>query len=116
MEGRGAKVGPDLTRIGYTANRNAVLESILQPSKLIAPRFYPTKVVTHLGESHIGIFTHREKGVEVYVDATGNTFRYTHRDIAERTAVKLSLMPDNLVNMLTDQELRDLLAFLMEKR
>lgn len=51
-----------------------------------------------------------------YLDAKGETFKLNTRDIVETRPSPASIMPDGLVDGLTDQELRDLLAYLESKK
>ena len=46
LDGRGADVGPDLTSIGLRMDRRRLLQSILQPSQEIGPRYVPWTVET----------------------------------------------------------------------
>ena len=41
--GRGNVVGPDLSLVGQQGTRQAILQSILEPSREVAPQFYPTQ-------------------------------------------------------------------------
>ena len=54
--------------------------------------------------------------MEVYVDASGQEMKVRESEITERKMRKESLMPSGLVQGLTDQELRDLIALLVQKR
>jgi putative heme-binding domain-containing protein len=47
-----------------------------------------------------------------YLDAKGQQFKVNTRDVVETRPLPTSIMPDGLADMLTDQELRDLLAYL----
>ena len=52
-------------------------------------------------------------GKEYYRDLTGKEQAFGKDDIAGREELKTSIMPGGLVGTFTDEELRDLLAFLM---
>lgn len=117
IEGRGRAIGPDLTMIGHSQTREHVLESILDPSREIAPLFTLWSITTRSGQQIDAMLLHRDgSAMEVYVDATGVEIRIPEKEIVDRRIRKESLMPTGLVQGLTDQELRDLVAFLMEKR
>jgi hypothetical protein len=117
IEGRGRAVGPDLTMIGHSQTREHVLESILLPSKEIAPLFTYWSIVKKDGTVVDGVLLRRDgQSNEVYCDASGKETTVKEPDVADRRIRKESLMPDGLVAALTDQELRDLLAFLTLKR
>jgi putative membrane-bound dehydrogenase-like protein len=117
IEGRGRLIGPDLTMIGYSQTREHVLESILDPSREIAPLFTMWSITTKTGERIDGMLLRRDgQSVEVYVDATGKETKVKEQTVADRKMRKESLMPAGLVQAMTNQELRDVLAFLTEKR
>jgi hypothetical protein len=109
--GRGNVVGPDLSLVAQQGDRAAILRSILEPHREVAPQFYPTQLKLKDGTDFIGILL-RSSNVEVFRDLTGKERSFQYADIAQRTELKTSLMPPGLVMSLTDAELRDLLAFL----
>lgn len=109
--GRGNVVGPDLTFVAQQGDRAAILRSILEPSREVAPQFYPSLVKLKDGTAFMGILL-RSSSTEVFRDLTGKEKSFPQTDIVSRTELKTSLMPPGLVMTLTDEELRDLLAFL----
>jgi putative membrane-bound dehydrogenase-like protein len=111
IEGRGADVGPDLSLIGRT-DRKWIVESILQPAAVVAPHYQPWKVDTLDGKSRVGLLVGTHLDECVYVDAKGDRFKVLANEVADAVPTKGSIMPDNLVDLLTDQEMRDLVAFL----
>jgi putative heme-binding domain-containing protein len=117
VEGRGRAIGPDLTMIGHSQTREHVLESILDPSKEIAPLFTLWSIKVKSGDQIDGMLLRRDgQSREVYVDASGKETTVNEPDVVDRRIRKESLMPTGLVQGMTDQELRDLVSFLMQKR
>lgn len=112
--GRGNVVGPDLTLIAQQGDRTAILRSILEPHREVAPQFYPSLVKLKDGTEFTGILL-RSSSSEVFRDLTGKERAFPEADVISRTEIKMSLMPPGLVMSLTDAELRDLLAFLTSK-
>lgn len=112
--GRGNVVGPDLTLIAQQGDRAAILRSILEPHREVAPQFYPSVVELKDGTTFTGILL-RSSSTEVFRDLTGKEKSFPEADIVKRTELRTSLMPPGLVMSLTDAELRDLLAFLTAK-
>ena len=110
--GRGNVVGPDLSLISRQGDRTAILRSILEPNREVAPQFFPTQLKLKDGTDFVGILL-RSSDRHVFRDLTGKERSFVETDIARRTELKTSLMPAGLVVSLTDQELRDLIAFLM---
>jgi hypothetical protein len=109
--GRGNVVGPDLTLVGRQGDRQAILRSILEPGREVAPQFYPTMLKLRDGTTFTGILL-RSSSIDVFRDITGRERTFQKSDVVEREELKTSLMPPGLVGALTDGELRDLLAFL----
>jgi hypothetical protein len=117
LEGRGRAIGPDLTMIGHSQTREHVLESILDPSREIAPLYTLWTITTKHGDPITGMLLRRDgQENEVYVDASGQETKVAEPTVVDRKMRSESLMPAGLVQGLTDQELRDLVAVLMEKR
>lgn len=114
QSGRGNVVGPDLTLIAQQGDRAAILRSILEPHREVAPQFYPSLVKLKDGTEFMGILL-RSSSSDVFRDLTGKERSFSETDIVSRTELKTSLMPPGLVMSLTDAELRDLLAFLTSK-
>lgn len=109
--GRGNVVGPDLTLIAQQGDRAAILRSILEPHREVAPQFYPSVVELKDGTTFTGILL-RSSSTEVFRDLTGKEKSFPEADIVKRTELRTSLMPPGLVMTLTNEELRDLLTFL----
>ena len=109
--GRGAVVGPDLSLIGRQGDRTALLRSLLEPQRDIAPQYHPTALELRDGTTFTGLLL-RAASSEVYRDPTGQERTFQPADILRRTELPTSLMPPGLVAALTDSEVRDLLAFL----
>jgi len=112
--GRGNVVGPDLTLVAQQGDRTAILRSILEPHREVAPQFYPSLVKLKDGTEFTGILL-RSSSTEVFRDLTGKERSFPEADVISRTELKTSLMPPGLVLSLTDKELRDLLAFLTRR-
>ncbi len=115
VEGRGADVGPDLSLIGRT-ERKWIVESILRPSAVVAPHYQAWNIETTDGRTRAGLLvgTHLDKSV--YADEKGGTFEVLATDVVDVRAAKNSIMPDGLLNGLTDQEVRDLIAYLAARK
>lgn len=112
--GRGSNVGPDLTNIGARFDRRRLLESILLPSKEIAPMYVPWVVLTVDGQVHTGLKA-VSGGVATetkYIAADGTAFSIPLAEIETQRAADVSIMPAGLQKTMSLDELRDLLAFL----
>ncbi|HEY2341516.1 MAG TPA: c-type cytochrome, partial [Chthoniobacteraceae bacterium] len=116
IEGRGGSVGPDLTKIAQLTPTE-LLTAIREPSKDIAPAFTNWLLTLKDGRTVNGIDTFEDDKTGVHlVDAAGKRTRYNVSDIVSREPLPVSLMPPGLDLMVTEQEMRDLLAFLRTSR
>jgi putative membrane-bound dehydrogenase-like protein len=114
-EGHGQEIGPDLSTVGRNERRHT-LESILQPSNLVAPNYQAWRIETKDGNVRTGMLLNTELDEYTYVDAKGARFKVNTRDVVEGLPLTTSIMPDGLADLLTDQELRDLMAYLDSRR
>lgn len=115
VDGRGADVGPDLSAIGRTERRH-LLESILQPSSIVAPHYVAWHLETNDGKVKTGMLLHTNLDDYTYLDARGERFTLKTGNLAEQYPLTTSIMPEGLEKMMTDQELRDLLAYLQSRK
>ncbi|HEX8913593.1 MAG TPA: PVC-type heme-binding CxxCH protein [Humisphaera sp.] len=117
INGRGGQVGPDLSNIGRAMDRAKIVESIIEPSKEIAPLFVATTLELKDGTSVTGVGLPEPGASFVSVaDATGKRHRIKADDIESRRTQKLSIMPEGLGETMTVSEFRDLVAYLASLR
>lgn len=115
VDGRGANVGPDLSLIGRTDTK-WIVESILQPSAVVAPHFQNWRVETTDGKFFTGVLIRTYLDESEYLNEKGQRVKVLATDVADVTPLKTSIMPDGLLDRLTDKEIRDLVAYLASKR
>lgn len=112
VEGRGGKIGPDLTTIGAASSREKLIESIRKPSQEVAPQFTTWAMISTEGKSYTGMIVHENKGDTVLGLKDGTTIDLKTEQVEERIPQKTSIMPDKLEQQMTEREFEDLLAFL----
>ena len=83
---------------------------------MVAPHYQTWKVDTADGRSRTGLLVGTYLDESVYVDAKGDKFKVLAGDVAAVAAVRGSIMPDGLLDGLTDQEARDLVAYLASRK
>lgn len=114
VDGRGGRVGPDLTYLDKGMDRRRLVQSILQPSLEIAPQFVAWSVARTDGTVFSGVLVGESpEGKLTFADAEGKLIEVHPSDIDERKPQSKSIMPDNVAQTLTTQEFRDLVAFLL---
>lgn len=114
-DGLGSPAGPDLTHIRQATDANYILTSLLQPNLNVAPQWETFVITTTDGQTRTGFQLAERGGTHTYADLTGQTFEIKIDDIVKRDILPTSIMPQGLVTKLTDEELRDLVAFLASK-
>lgn len=116
FEGRGHTVGPELSTIGQSMTRERLVQSLVDPSREIAPQFTSYTILKRDGEVLTGIHTGDEvDGRMRYVDQNGRVFFVHPNEVERRQPSSQSIMPEGLLDQLTQQELRDLVAFLLRQ-
>jgi putative heme-binding domain-containing protein len=117
VDGRGGPVGPELSNIGRSLSRDKLIESILTPSKEIAPQYVSWHIVTRDGKVRTGVIVDEGPDSTVTLADAQGKLEVIHRTaIEERHALATSIMPDRLYDLMTRQEFLDLIAFLSERR
>ncbi len=113
--GRGGRIGPELTQVVRTTSKERILRSILQPSREIAPDYQAWILVTKDGKTKLGLRLPKpgDNGVEDYADFNGEKFSLPSESIDIRKASEKSIMPDGLEQIMSIDELRDLVTFLL---
>jgi putative heme-binding domain-containing protein len=108
---QGANIGPDLTQIGGIRTRRDLLEAIVAPSATLA-RGYESVTVVASGKQISGIVRSETHNALQLLTADRSETVVPRDEIDEIVPSRLSIMPQGLDRNLTDEELRDLLAFL----
>ncbi len=112
----GREVGPPLTAIGSKLDRGKLLESLLEPSKTIEPKYQSWVVETTDGRVMTGLVVSKTDTSVVLRDAENKTVELPTAEIEQMEPQKVSLMPEHLLRDLTAAEASDLLAYLESLR
>lgn len=113
--GEGVDFGPNLSEIGTKLGKDALIESILQPSAAISFG-YEGHVVKLKDGSDIECLIASQTADEVTVKTSTGTAailtKYKRSDIKEIKDMKLSIMPEGLQSAMSAQEFVDLTEYL----
>jgi putative heme-binding domain-containing protein len=112
----GGTVGPDLTRIGQIRTERDLLEAIVFPSASFVRSYEPTMITTKGGEIYNGQVREDAGETLLVITGPGIDVRIARADIAEMQPGTVSLMPQGFDQILTGQELADVVAFLKAAR
>ncbi len=112
----GGMTGPDLTGSGGRYSAHDLLEQIIHPSKEINEQFVPVNVKMKSGETVTGVVVNMN-GDRVTVNT--DMFNPNQRVNVKRQEVesiepsKVSPMPPGLLNLMQEDEVMDLLAYIL---
>jgi putative heme-binding domain-containing protein len=115
FDNQGGSVGPELTGVSSKYSRRDILESILDPSKVVSDQFQNFNIVKKDGDDVSGRITDENKERIIVLPnmlAPEATVEVPLADIASRQPSKVSPMPNGLLNQLTADEILDLLAYI----
>ena len=107
-------VGPDLADIGKRQTREYLLESILYPNKVIAPGFENVTLEMKNGDTLAGTVKSEDAEELVLNLAEDGSIQRVFKNQIEKRQRGLSAMPEGLANMLSKEDLRDVIEFLAE--
>ncbi|MEZ5385716.1 MAG: PQQ-dependent sugar dehydrogenase [Prosthecobacter sp.] len=112
INGTGRDFGPDLSKVGSRLTREQILESLHQPSKAIA-KGYETWMLTLKDDSVQTGFVVNPGDVGVTLKLpSGQPQTFDRSQIKRQKVAPISLMPEGLLQSMTEQEAADLIAFL----
>lgn len=113
FQGVGGQIGPDLSMIGIKGSPENLFESILTPDKAIADQYIQHVVETKNGVIMNGLLVEETSDYLVLRDANGKDSKLALREVEKRSKSNKSLMPDNLASFMTEEDLVDVVAYLI---
>jgi putative membrane-bound dehydrogenase-like protein len=108
--GAGNQIGPELTG-SNRANLEYLLANVLDPSALIAKDYAATVIVTTDGRVLTGIVRNDDTDAITLATADG-TIVLPRDEVDQIEASTKSMMPDNILQPLSEHEVRSLVAYL----
>jgi putative heme-binding domain-containing protein len=109
---RGGKIGPELSRIGGSRTREAILEAVLFPSQRIEQGFDTARILTVDGRILNGIVLARTSSEISLRISAEKVETIALSEIEEQRPSDVSIMPAGMLELLSLQELADLLSLL----
>jgi putative membrane-bound dehydrogenase-like protein len=116
LNGEGGQIGPDLTGVGSRFSRIHLIESILTPSRAIAPSYEPVAVLLADGQIVTGVRVSESPTLLSIGDTKGVIHEIQRDQIEELRTQQQSIMPDGLEQRFSAQQLVDLVTFLEAQR
>ena len=108
--GDGAAIGPDLTGSGRK-KIDYVLSNLIDPNAVIDPKYRLTKVLTNDGRLFSGFVVHHDDKF-VILRTQEARIKLAMNDVDELQTSKTSMMPEGMLRIYSDEQVRDLLLYL----
>ena len=113
ISGEGGFLGPDLSSYGAAMSADAILKSLLNPTRTAPLGFKPATATTREG-SHVEGVVRNEDNFSVQLQTRDGTFLFLQKSELQNLEYgSQSLMPANYGERLSQTELNDLVSFLM---
>ena len=113
LYGEGGVIGPELTGSNRD-NLDYLLENILDPSATVATDYKLTTIATADGRLVSGMIRNQNEDV-IVVQTANDQVVIPRSEIEEIRPSQSSMMPEGLLDGLSDTELRDLIGYLADK-
>ena len=113
LSGKGGEIGPALTGVGSRFSRIHLIESILNPSRTIAPSYGSILVTLSDGKVYVGVPISETESTVSFGDQQGEVRVVQRSEIESIIPQSQSLMPEGMEKKWTDEEFVDLIAFLL---
>src|SRR5271156_7244 len=124
VEGKGGRLGPELTAVGGSRTREAIIDSVRNPSRRLAwglsestkefPQEYETiTVVTADGTQIKGVALNEDSFSVQMMDASEKIYLLEKDKLRSFKKSRQSLMPTYDPDVLSDKDLEDIVAFLV---
>jgi putative heme-binding domain-containing protein len=111
LYGKGGKVGPDLTTYRRD-DLESMLRNIINPSAEIREGYTSYVIATTDGRTLTGVLVDQDRNVIVLRAGDGKEITLPRESIEEMKPSTASLMPEGLLKDLSEQQVRDLFAYL----
>ncbi len=114
MQEKGGVLGPDLTAIQNDRSVHDIIEAIVYPSVSFVREYETYKINTTSGE-YRGTIQQKTPEMILLGTGPGTSVRILTSDITTIEPSDISMMPQGLDQLVTDQEFADLMAYLLGK-
>jgi len=124
IEGKGGRLGPELTGVGGSRTRDAIIDSVRNPSRRLAwgltestkefPQEYESVTVVTADGKQIKGVTLDEDNFSVQIMDAGETIHLLEKDkLRSFQKTRQSAMPKYDADILSDNDLNDIVAYLI---
>ncbi|MBL8850250.1 MAG: c-type cytochrome [Planctomycetaceae bacterium] len=111
LNGKGENIGPDLTT-AERRDRDKLLSNIVDPSAVVRQEFISHVLLTTDGRVITGLLAESTPETVTILDEKNKRTIVSRGEIDELQESQVSLMPEKLLDPLTEQQIRDLMAYI----
>ena len=114
----GGAIGPDLTSVAGKYSPRDLLEHILEPSKEISDQYGSTVFTLKDGSTVVGRIANMKENIMMVCTNMMDPNNFTNvdaRKVVKTEESKISMMPPGLLFMLKEDDILDLMAYLLSK-
>ena len=118
FDNQGGAVGPDLTILSGRFSARDILESVVEPSKQISDQYGAVQIVTLDGKVVTGRIINLAGDsyrIQTNMLDPGALVGVDRKQIDVMMPSKTSMMPKGLLNTLNEDEVKDLMAYLLSR-
>lgn len=113
VEGKGGRLGPDLTAVGSSRSVESLVESVRNPSRQLAPGYQTATVVTADGRDARGFIMNEDSFSLQMMDTSERILLLEKDKLHSFKKSSVSLMPPYDATVLSDKDLDDIIAYLL---
>ena len=116
FNGEGGNIGPDITGAANRYTMRDLMENIIDPSKVISDQYGSHQIEKKDGTTMIGRVVAEENGTLMVMTnpfAPAELTKLPAADVKSKKDYPVSMMPPSLINALNQDELLDLIAYIM---
>ena len=113
VEGKGGRLGPDLTAVGTSRSLESIIQSIREPSKELVSGYETANVVTADGKDAKGIVLNEDRFSVQMMDTSERILLLDRDKLRSFKKSPVSLMPAYNTSALNEKDLQDILAYLL---
>lgn len=113
VKGKGGRIGPDLSSTGSSRSIQAIVESVRDPSRDLVPGYQTVTVIANDGQKIKGIILNEDVFSLQMMDTDERIRLFEKNQLRSVTKSPVSLMPPYNTALLSDQDLNDIIGYLV---
>ena len=113
VDGKGGRLGPDLTAVGSSRSLESIVDSVRNPSRQLADGYQTVTVVTAEGQETKGFIMNEDRFSVQMMDTSERILLLEREKLRSFKKSSVSLMPPYDTTQLSDKDLKDIVGYLL---